>query len=761
MAKRKAKKQRLIEVCGYTIDSRTRYVQNGTIPVDERSYYGSRLSKDIECYDEKTGRFKNVELFSPVIYDLEHKPPEYSTSWEVYDDPNKKSKKIIRVNYPKKYLDYWYEERRRCLEGYSIGGVDLDGPNYFYLNFWRIKGKKRGSGYIVPRFLDLDKQFFELVQQARDEEKNIMFLKRRQIGFSEKVAALAAYEYTFYNASETLIIAGLDAYAENTSFKCRTGLDAFSPDKANAARPFYKRRKAGSDKIEKFMSGYKTASGVVKGYESKVFAITTKDNAQAASGKSPTLVIMEEAGINPLLKRVYSMVVPSIEEMGSKDGRIVVFIGTGGEMDKGVAQMMSMFYNPEKYDLLAVENIWDSGIPPGTQCCPFFPAWKYYVMDYDGNSYKEPSMFLHQKNREKLKNDKKALHDEKTQYPFTPSEAFSVSGLSPFNTEKLTKQRKILLTENWEEKLQYGNLEWIYSAEAKANKKTLFSDGKANRVVGVRWVPAPAGKESETDSEGDAKYPYLIIEHPERPKSPTNDDSFDFYFNDPIFDGLYGGGTDPYDKPRAPTSDSEGSCTIYKGYKDANSTSNLFVARVTWRPSKPEKFFDSTLKLCCYYNMCQNLIEWSNVTIFDYYKNHGFEYLLKERPQVTYANKPGSKVDNKYGVDPNTKHIWESRYATYIEEYCFNMYDIESVQRALAYRKSTGSKRHNCDITISNMLSLEHMVDNSHIGIEVDNRTNAEENNTLIGGFFEVEGEIKYIHSSEGAAITDTDGFYS
>ena len=56
--------------------------------------------------------------------------------------------------------------------------------------------------------------------------------------------------------------------------------------------------------------------------------------------------------------------IPSIEEMGSKDGRIVVFIGTGGEMSKGVAQMMSMFYNPEKYDLLAVENIWDEGIPP-------------------------------------------------------------------------------------------------------------------------------------------------------------------------------------------------------------------------------------------------------------------------------------------------------------------------------------------------------------------------------------------------------------
>ena len=97
------------------------------------------------------------------------------------------------------------------------------------------------------------------------------------------------------------------------------------------------------------------------------------------------------------------------------------------------------------------------------------------------------------------------------------------------------------------------------------------------------------------DSEGDLKYPYLIIEHPDR---PGDGDSFDFFFNDEIFDSLYGAGTDSYDKPKAPTSDSLGSCSIFKGYRNANATSNMFVARVTWRPSKIEKFYASTLKLC-------------------------------------------------------------------------------------------------------------------------------------------------------------------
>ena len=316
-------KEHLREIDGVVVNTINNIVENGTIPVQKRIYYGSQLPSDIKCYDEIKGKYRNVELFSPVIYDQEHKPPPYSNKWEVYDEPDRKTRKIIAINYPKKYLDYWYEERRRCLEGYEVGGVFLQGAHYWYLNYWRIKAKKRGAGYIAPHFLDLDKEFFDLVEEARAKEKNIMMLKRRQIGFSEKVAALVAYEFTFFPASESLIVAGLDTYSMNTSAKCRSGLDALSPNKANSGRPFYKRRAAGKDKPEEFWSGYRVGTGVTKGYESKCFAITTKDNSQAASGKSPTLVIMEEAGINPLLMKVYGMIRPSIAERGKKEGRIM------------------------------------------------------------------------------------------------------------------------------------------------------------------------------------------------------------------------------------------------------------------------------------------------------------------------------------------------------------------------------------------------------------------------------------------------------
>ena len=37
------------------------------------------------------------------------------------------------------YDDYWEEQRKRCLEGYTSNGVRITGLHYFYLNFYQIK----------------------------------------------------------------------------------------------------------------------------------------------------------------------------------------------------------------------------------------------------------------------------------------------------------------------------------------------------------------------------------------------------------------------------------------------------------------------------------------------------------------------------------------------------------------------------------------------------------------------------------------------
>jgi hypothetical protein len=686
----------ILKVADLEIDADTNIVINGTKPVKDRFYYSSRISNSILCYDEHFNKYQNVELFSPVIYDLDNPMPKYNPLWEVYDNPNIKKKKLIRINYPKSYLEWWYEQRRRCLEGYTAGGVRISGANYFYLNFWRIKTKARGGGMIPPRFLDLDKEFFDLIEKARKEDKNLLAVKRRQIGFSEKLAALCALEALLYPSSQTLIVAGLDEYAQTTFNKMIMGIDALSAlSQEQAGREFYKRKLKNIPEYVKF--GFDVA-GVSKGYLSEVFAVTTKDNPQAASGKSPTLVFMEEAGINPLLRRVYNMILPSIQEGGKQNDRIVIIVGTGGEMKKGVADLMDMFYNPKKYNLLSVPNTYEDGAEPNAVCCPFFPAWYYYVMDHDGNSYKDAGIELLMRERKRVGSNKKDLHTLRTQMPLYPSEAFSTSGISPFNTEKLERQLQKLLTNDWEEKLQYGKFEEIM---------------ENGLLIGVRWIPAPEGKNDIVDHEGDFMYPCVIVEHPDRPDG-VDTTGYEYMIGAGSISSLYGAGTDSYDKDEANTSDSEGSCVIFKGYNSSDKTSMLPVFRLTWRPIKKEKFYKQTALACIYYGECENLIEWSNVSIFDWYKTNSLDHLLKERPEIAYANVKDSKVNNRYGIDPNTKSVWIEHFASYVEDYYDNIYDITMIQRLRDFK----SRDHNCDITISVMLAYENILDDLKKGYD-------------------------------------------
>jgi hypothetical protein len=127
------------------------------------------------------------------------------------------------------------------------------------------------------------------------------------------------------------------------------------------------------------------------------------------------------------------------------------------------------------------------------------------------------------------------------------------------------------------------------------------------------------------------------------------------------------------------------------------------VARIIERPDEAEEFYEDSAKLCYYYYV-QNLIEWSNVRIFDWYKRNGFEFLLKERPEFvlsTWIMK--SKVENRYGIDPSTKIHWLGLLKKLLLSQGFidRMRDIDQVNAFIRY---VLKKDYNCDITISSAL---------------------------------------------------------
>ena len=195
------------------------------------------------------------------------------------------------------YDEYWEEQRKRCLEGYTSNGVRITGLHYFYLNFYQIKatideGGRKRKVLTFPRFLDMDYLYFHEIEQANLNNQGLIVAKARRKGFSFKNSALCAHQYTFYRDSTSIIGAYLNEYAESTM---SMSLEALNFINANTA--WYKRRNPDTrDYIKARFKEIEDGKEIWKGYNSEIYTLTFKDNDSAAIGKSSSVFLFEEAG---------------------------------------------------------------------------------------------------------------------------------------------------------------------------------------------------------------------------------------------------------------------------------------------------------------------------------------------------------------------------------------------------------------------------------------------------------------------------------
>lgn len=572
------------------------------------------------------------------------------------------------------YLDWYKEEHRRCKEGYTVGGVTITGTHYWYLNYWKIRGVDHETGrksLIYPKFVDMDYEFFNEWDRAIREGKNFLALKARQKGFSEKAAAIVGREFSIFPHSQSIITAGEDKYSLHTTRMCIKGLNALKDTE------FFKRRTP--DTHDLMIARYKEISDgnvVWKGYQSEIHNITSKNNVQSLIGKSPSLVYFEEAGRFKGIKDVYSYIQPAMEAEGMKTG-IILLAGTGGEMEQGAEELAEMFYNPDKFDLLSYDNTWEEEYDADMKkVCYFVPAYKFMIIDDDGNSDIAASRKILDEKRELArKGSPEKYYNTLTQMPYCPSEALLITGGNIFNQALLNARlAEIRKSKEMSNICQRGTLNWTHDKNGRRN--------------GVDWKSDPDGE-------------FLIIEHPD----------VDPHGN--IYKNLYIGATDSYDFDATGSKyGSKGSCQIFKKFKNADSTYRMFAARITQRPRTAKEFYENTAKLMVYYGGCKNLIEYSNLRIFDWYEANSFSHLLKERPRIAYASTKKTTAQNQYGIHASTKNEWISALRDYIEDFSDNLYDQEQIEAFIKYRDDP---EYNCDITISSALCIIHDLDNASI----------------------------------------------
>lgn len=552
------------------------------------------------------------------------------------------------------FYKFWDEERDRCINGYTADDGDfISGYNYFYLNYCPISRivnhittdklgntvVKRVNEVSFPDFWDYDYYYFNAVQEAEEVGKHLCLLKSRRKGFSYKGGAMACRNYYLIPNSKTFIYASNKQYLTDDGIltKAWDYMDFIDKNTAWGKKRSVNtqmRRRAG------FYTKDDYGNIIEMGYKSEIIGVTLKDNPDVVRGKKANLILFEEGGSFSELGAAWQIARPSVEVDGIAFGTMIVW-GTGGDEGSAFETMKDMFYNPDGYNCLGFDNIWDETAT--TNKCGFFvPQYtnldirdkegKRIYMDEDGNTFRKKSLEHILAERQIVISNatsNAAVDRYVAERPITPAEAMLEFNGNIFPKKELQEQLSLLRTNK---KLQNhkqvgdliqqpdGTIKWIIKKTGDITHYPLRT--KRDETTGALIGDDPTGS-------------IVIWEHPSKDASP----------------GLYIAGIDSYDYDESSTT-SLGSCFIYKRIQSIEQYSDIIVAEYTGRPKSAEEFYENVRKLLLYYN-ARAMYENQNKGIFVYFTNKHCDYLLADQPDIINDIVSNSKVNRKKGCHMN------------------------------------------------------------------------------------------------------------
>lgn len=535
------------------------------------------------------------------------------------------------------YKKFWKEVKDKCINGMTNSkGISIPGDYFFYLNFCPIlsqsedeeSGRKKKS-YNFPRFVDLDYEYFWMIDYCKKNEKGLTAVKARRQGWSYKGAAVVTKEYTFIKESRSIIGAFLSTYSQSTMNFVINYLNHIS-----TYTPFGHIRNP--DLKDYFMSQYQKDINGIKvwsGYKSSVEVFSFKDAAAKAAGKSASVILMDEAGLFPNITEAWGFTEPLIKDGSSYTGVAIIF-GSAGDMDSGSKYFYEMFVSPKKYQMLEFEDPENPQNKIGYFSSALMGRWgvcmnpnsKWFrqpMVDKEGNSNQEAAyddlMYIRENSKGGL--DRNNQHLIVTQYPLSWKEAFLRSKGTIFASPEL--------------------LEWL---------------GKLETTPEIRDSKKKIELYFDTENKIKAKLnPDLeeIIDYPlDKDRNKTG---CIVIYEDPIDNppyGLYLAGCDPFDQDKAETSESLGSFIVYKRFYAAGQQHDIIVAEYTGRPDRADDFYETCRRLCIYYN-AKCLYENQLKGLKAYFEMKNSLHYLFEQPQIIKDIIKDSKVSRGYGIHMN------------------------------------------------------------------------------------------------------------
>ena len=508
------------------------------------------------------------------------------------------------------FRKHWDEEKRRCYEGYvrESDGEWVTGFNYWFMNYCPmmvnklIEGRKKAiRTEAFPFFFEGIYWRFHYLWQAREGGKHAIELAKRGCAKSYSLAAIMSHNLILGESEESnrRVITVLTAYQKEYLKDDKDGtLSKFKPsiNFSFANTPFPHLMLKNSPNEMSWQMGYKDEYGVEKGSLNQVLAVSAKDDSEKLRGKRGW-ILFEEMGSFKGLLSLYDITRKSVED-GDYTFATMYLVGTAAESESDFSSAKTLLYNPDGYNILSIDNVFDRPKQGKPKFGFFFPSYinraGCYNKDGVSDVVKALIEILIARYKAKYSADPKSVLRVIAEDPITPAEAIIKVKAAYFPITSLTER----LSQLDQDVHAYDD---VYIGKLVQNSN------------GVEFTPTSDIPIRKFRVENDTPGAIEIYEMPEKDRSGK------------VPHTRYIIGHDPVDNDQAESSSLSSTFVL-------DLWTDKIVAEYTGRQSFADDNFEIVRLLCLFYN-AKCLYESNKKGIFAYFSKMNCTHLLADTPE--------------------------------------------------------------------------------------------------------------------------------
>lgn len=497
-------------------------------------------------------------------------------------------------------------EFKQCLDTYEVsiyGGKELFNLKRKQDVIVEEKVASRAIKTCITNIEYVGKQTCKCVTVDSKDNSYLIgdFIQTHNCAKSYSLAAIMSHNLILGESEESnrRVITVLTAYQKEYLKDDKDGtLSKFKPsiNFSFANTPFPHLMLKNSPNEMSWQMGYKDEYGVEKGSLNQVLAVSAKDDSEKLRGKRGW-ILFEEMGSFKGLLSLYDITRKSVED-GDYTFATMYLVGTAAESESDFSSAKTLLYNPDGYNILSIDNVFDRPKQGKPKFGFFFPSYinraGCYNKDGVSDVVKALIEILIARYKAKYSADPKSVLRVIAEDPITPAEAIIKVKAAYFPITALTER----LSQLDQDIHAYDD---VYVGKLVQNSN------------GVEFTPTSDIPIRKFGVENDTPGAVEIFEMPEKDR------------NGKVPHTRYIIGHDPVDNDQAESSSLSSTFVL-------DLWTDKIVAEYTGRQSFADDNFEIVRLLCLFYN-AKCLYESNKKGIFAYFSKMNCTHLLADTPE--------------------------------------------------------------------------------------------------------------------------------